>query len=198
MGYTTIELKQGQSMHGVMFKGLSSDTISFNELLSGAFQDGDEIQLFKPETSTYDTYTFKEGGWFRGRTPADSTPVAPGSSFWIKTPGREVAITFKGAVKSEDFEFVAQPGIQMVATDIPVAFAINSAEGDVAWEGLQDGDTLNVLNSSGGYDPSVYSSATGKWMQGRRESTVVVPVGSAIWLQTATGGVSLKVANPVK
>ena len=197
VGYTTITTNPGFNMQGVVFQGLASETTTLDELLSGDFQTGDEVQVYA--NGAYTIYQYLTGtGWMMGRKPASQVPVKAGDSFWLKTPERSIEVTFKGAVKKGDFRYVAGAGSQMVSADIPVAFALNDDTGSVTWANVKTGDQIQVLTATGGYQIYTYSQSTGKWLEGRVPTTLKVPVGSSIWLNVQEAGASLQVANPVK
>lgn len=194
VGYTTITTQAGYNMMGCVFKGLGSETVSLNDLLTGDFVAGDQVQLYVAATGGYTLYTYNAtSGWMNGRVSADDRPVALGDSFWLYTPGREVTVTVKGAVSADNFTYTSVQGLQMVASTLPLPLEINGA----TWTGLSNGDQIQVANTSGGYTIYTYSTATGKWMQGRVPADVTIPVGSSMWLNTATAGVTLTVSNPL-
>ena len=199
VGYTTIEMQANYNQRGVCFKGLGNeDTISFNDLLSGDFQDGDQIQLLKGagEAISYDRYRYVSGqGWMIGRSSADVAPVKPGDCFWFLTD-RPLIVTFKGAVAKGDFLYEASQGLQMVAANIPTSFALNPVDDSVVWTNLSEGDEIQWLNELGGYDRCRY--AGGKWRQGRTVTDKVIPAGSAIWLVTSSENVTLLIRNPIE
>lgn len=201
VGYTTIETVPGFNMRGVAFQGLQGETVSLNELLSGDFKTGDEVQLFTTDgtNSGYTIYKYQEGsGWRQGRASADDYPVKAGDSFWLKTPDRSVSVTFKGAVKAGDFRYESQAGIQMVTADIPVEFPLNPTNGEAEWQNFQTGDQIQVLTKDGGYTIYTYSSANGKWLLGRVPTEATIPAGTSVWLKTASAGAMMHVINPVK
>lgn len=201
VGYTTITTKAGFNMQGVCFNALDGEAISFNDLLSGEFQDGDEILVLTTVTSgsTYERYRYssERGEWITGRTSADTKPVKAGSSFWLNTTNA-VEVTFKGSVKPGNYLYTSQAGVQMITSDFPIAFPLNATDGSVVWENLTDGDEILWLNENGAYDRCRYSTERGKWIQGRGESSKVIPAGTSVWLETANSGATLLIVNPVK
>ena len=201
VGYTTITTSPGFNMQGVCFNSLDGEAISFNELLTGDFQDGDEIQVLTMVASgaTYERYRYssERGEWITGRASADTKPVEAGTSFWLNTPDA-VEVTFKGSVKPGNYLYTSQVGMQMISSDFPIAFPLNATDGSVVWENLTDGDEVQWLNEKGAYDRCRYSVERGKWLQGRGESSKVVPAGTSVWLKTANAGATLLIVNPVK
>ena len=196
VGYTTITTREGFNMYGAAYRGLDGESISLNELLSGDFQDTDEVQVFEPGTGEYSVYKYTTGkGWTRGFQVAKD--LAPGTAFWLKLD-RVMEVTFKGAVSLEDYECVAEkPGFNMVATGIPIAFNIN---GDlVEWKGFQKGDQLQIMDANGEYAVYSYSESDGKWVKGfAGAQDVIVPIGSSMWLKVEKAGASMIVKNPAK
>lgn len=196
VGYTTITTNPGFNMQGVVFVGLEdASAISPNDLLSGEFQTGDTIQVFKD--GSYSSCRFEEGtGWVQGRG-APANPIEVGSGFWLETPNRAVEVTFKGAVTTGDFRYQTIEGVQMVAPNIPIAFPLNPTNGEVQWEGFQDGDMIQWFEGES-YASSVYSTEKGGWTQGRGQlTTKEIPVGSSVWLTTARAGASFTIRNPL-
>ena len=199
VGYTTITTTPGFNMQGVVFQGLQEETIVLDELLSGDFKTGDEVQRSTSDGG-YVIYQFRDGeGWFCGRAPASTAPLSAGDSFWLKTPDRAVSVTFKGAVKAGDFRYESTAGMQMVSVDFPFEFALNDDTGRVSWTNLRSGDQIQVLTQDGGYMVYTYSQEGGeKWLEGRIPTEKRIPVGAALWLKTATAGAVLQVKNPIQ
>lgn len=196
MGYTTIETVPGFNMAGCSYKGLGEETISLNDLLQADFDVGDQVQVYSGGAYTYYTYDVA-AGWKKGRVSADEAPLKAGDSFWLNTPGRSLAVTMKGAVSTADVYYVGTRGFQMVSVSIPVALHVNEA----LWEGLTDGDQIQVLDpSTGAYVYYSYRSMEGKWYKGRQPvpEGEVIPVGASFWLMAQNEGVVLRVESPIK
>ena len=166
--------------------------------MSGSFQAGDEVQVYSTD-GTYFIYQYNPTtGWMAGRRPASEVPLTAGDSFWLKTPNRSVDVVFKGVVKKGDYRYQASVGAQMISADFPVAFTVNDTEDRVSWENAQTGDQLQVLSTDGTYKIYTYSSASGKWLEGRVPTDAQIPVGSSLWLNSQSGDLVLRVKNPIQ
>ena len=182
-------------MVGTVFQGLEQETISLNELLSGDFQENDEIQVFHNDSKRYAVFTFRDGEWKTGPFSADRSPLAVGDSFWIKTPNRSVSVTIKGSVKRGDFLFTTSEGFQMVCVDFPIELQLNGTE--IEWTGFQDNDEIQVVDKSGVYKSYRFSQTTKKWMSGPFVADVTLRAGESFWLKAAQAGATIRVASTI-
>ena len=186
VGYTTITTSADFTMLGVVFNGLNGDALPLNEIVSGTFVDGDQIQIYDRDTG-YKVYRYYNNDWVGGDFLPATTPIEPGTSFWLKTPERAVEVTLKGAVPTGSYSYVSKSGFQMVSPNIPISFNLND---DIGWgEGLVDSDQIQVRS---GNSYQVYRYYNGAWVGGDfLPTTVKIPVGSSIWLKTQNAGVSM-------
>ena len=196
VGYTTITTSPGFNMMGTVFQGLGQETISLNELLDGAFEEGDEIQVFHNDTGTYAVFKFSGGEWKTGPFSADRNPLSVGDSFWINTPDHSVTVTLKGAVKRGDFLFQTNGGFQMVCVDFPTEIKLN--DGNVEWSGFQNGDEIQIVDETGTYRRYTFSTSSGKWMTGPFEANVTLAAGKSFWLRSASAAATIRVKSPLE
>ena len=186
-------------MQGVVFQGVDgTETISLDDLMSGDFQVGDQVQAYVGGGYTIYTYRGADRGWMVGRKPASEVPLSPGDSFWLKTVDRSIEVSFKGSVKRGDFRYEAIEGMQMVSTDFPMEFALNDDSGMVTWTGVQSGDQIQVLADGTGYTVYTYSQSAGKWLKGRVPTDARIPVGASMWIKCKTAGATLQIKNPLQ
>ena len=189
-------------MLGVPFSDLgdSSTQVSFNDVLSGDFENGAQIQCYNPETGVFDRiYTYSEtyGEWRLGWGSADddSALVEPGVAFWLKT-STAIPITLKGAVAATTVDFTSPAsGYKMIAAEAPIEFNLNGE--NVNWEGLKPGDQLQFIKD--GEMVVRYYSSSGKWAEngwGTIEAKDSIPIGTSFWL-LADPGIRLRVSPKV-
>ena len=173
-------------MLGVTFKGLDGAELPLNEIVSGEFLDGDEIQVYTPGSgSTFYSYWKDYGGWLDGAFNTATTPCKIGTGFWLKTPDRSVTVTLKGAVPMETFRYESQAGFQMLSLGTPRELDLNR---DITWTGLTDGDEIQV-RKDGQYVFYSYWKDYGGWLTGSFEVvSEPIAIGSSIWLKTANSG----------
>ena len=193
MGYTTITTNPGFNMCGAVFQGLKQETISLNELLDGAFEEGDEVQVFRNDTGAYVVFKFSGGEWKRGPLSADKNPLSVGDAFWINTPDRSISVSFKGAVKQGDFLFQTNASLQMVCVDFPTEIKLN--DGNVEWNGFQNGDEIQIIDENGAYRRFTFSTSSGKWMTGPVVANVTLSAGKSFWLRSQNVGATVRVKS---
>ena len=159
----------------------------------GEFADGDEIQIWDASANNYvfRTWNTTKGGWCEGRT-FSTTPIAPGTAFWLKTPGRSVSVTLAGAVPVEESLIDLNAGFQMIAANSPIALSLN----DLTWTNLTDGDEVQFIKpGEQDYTFYIYNTAKGGWCKGRTLLTKedAIPVGSSLWLKVANSNATVKI-----
>ena len=180
-------------MVGIMFNGVNGVAASINDIMSGEFADGDEIQIWDASANNYvfRTWNTTKGGWCEGRT-FSTTPIAPGTAFWLKTPGRSVSVTLAGAVPVEESLIDLNAGFQMIAANSPIALSLN----DLTWTNLTDGDEVQFIKpGEQDYTFYIYNTAKGGWCKGRTLLTKedAIPVGSSLWLKVANSNATVKI-----
>ncbi len=175
-------------MVGVVFNGLDGKEMPLGEIVSGDFQDGDEIQVYV-KNGNYQVYTYwKDSGWLNSAFEEAKAPLALGTAFWLKTPNRSVEVTLKGAVLTGEYKYESVEGLQMVALGVPKAFDLNK---DLTWEGLADGDEIQIREGES-YIPYTYWKESGGWLDaGFNPADKEVPIGASVWLRTAKAGVTV-------
>ena len=95
MGYTTVTTSPGFNMLGVVFNGLGGQTLPIKEIVSGDFQEGDEIHVRKD--GAYHLYYYDPTeGWYDGDTWGAPDTIAVGSSIWLKTRTAGVKLVISG------------------------------------------------------------------------------------------------------
>lgn len=186
VGYTTITTSADFTMLGVVFKGFDGEALPLNEIVSGAFVDGDQIQIYDRD-SGYKLYRYYNNDWVGGDFLPATTPIEPGTAFWLKTSERAVEVTLKGAVPTGNYSYVSKSGFQMVSPNSPIAFNLNE---DIEWgEGLVNSDQIQVRS---GNSYQIYRYYNGAWVGGDfMPVTTKIPVGSSIWLNTQNAGVMM-------
>ncbi len=196
VGYTTMKTTAGFNMLGVVFNGLDGQALPLAKAVEGDFQDEDEIQVYNKDTG-YASYTYWKdyGGWLDGNFAPATQLVAPGTSFWLKTPGREVEVVFKGAVSASREAYVCKAGLQMVSANLPVELDLN---GNAIWTGLTDGDEIQVRKGNA-YTSYSYWKDFGGWLDGDFNLvTEKLPVGASFWLKVAKPGATLTIGDVSK
>ena len=175
-------------MVGVVFNGLDGKEMPLGEIVSGEFQEGDEIQVYV-KGGNYQVYTYwNDLGWLDGNFAEAKTPLALGTAFWLKTPSRSVEVTLKGAVLTGEYKYESITGLQMVALGVPKTFDLNK---DLTWEGLTDGDEIQIREGND-YTTYTYWKDYGGWLDGGfNPADKEVPIGASIWLQTAKAGATI-------
>ena len=84
-------------MVGVVFNGLDGKEMPLGEIVSGDFQDGDEIQVYV-KNGNYQVYTYwKDSGWLNSAFEEAKATLALGTAFRLKTPNSPDEDTLKGA-----------------------------------------------------------------------------------------------------
>ena len=200
MGFHEVGLVPGWNMLGIDFEGLTPGAeenigTSINDLLSGDFQNGDQIQCFDMETGLYRPfyYSTTHGEWRYSRSEsADNYPVKPGTAFWLKTNCAKVLI--KGSVHKETASFESQlQGYQLVIQDAPLPLRLNGE--NATWTNLSDGDEIQFEHPETHLvQVRKYSAAKGKWMIDRgTEASDAIDKGRSFWLKTKTPGVTFTI-----
>ena len=176
-------------MYAVVFSGLDGKPAKISDVVSGDFQENDEIQIFS-ESGAYDTYFYSEGKWFSGLTFEESTNLLPvGTSFWVKTAA-PTQITLKGAVLEGDYSYMGRLGYQMVSFGVPKEVPLNGDS--VVWENLTNNDELQIRN---GESYKTYFYNDGAWYDGVdfSRTTDKVPIGASVWLRAQNAAPSFVV-----
>ena len=176
-------------MMGVVFNGLEGQTATLSEIVTGDFQDGDEIQVYST-TEGYQIYSYWKdfGGWLDGNFNVASKKFPLGTSFWLKTPNRSVDVTLKGAVLTGEYRHECVAGFQMITVGLPREFDLNK---DLKWEGLTDGDEIQIREGDT-YVIYTYWKDFGGWLDGGfLPASRPISVGSSIWLRATNAGVTV-------
>ena len=197
VGYTTITTNVGFNMVGIVFNGLEGQTATLNEILLGDFQDGDVVQVYS-DNGEYTPYSYWKdfGGWLDGEYNPASIKLPLGTALWLQTPNRSTEVTLKGAVLSGEYKYQCKTGLQMISFGVPKALNLNT---DITWQGLKDGDVLQVHQPNGDYLPFSYWKDFGGWLDGEYNlATITIPVGSSVWLQTTSTNASFTVKGSSK
>ncbi len=181
-------------MVGCVFHGLDGNAVPLNQLLTGTFQDEDAIQIYDKD-SGYSSYSYWKdyGGWIDDNTFAvATTPIAPGTAFWLKT-AKSTEVTLKGSVSTTEYVYESKAGFQMIALSFPAELRLNDTT-KTTWENLTDGDIIQV-RKDGAYTSYSYWKDYGGWIDDNTFAAVTTPieVGASIWLKTDKDGVKLTV-----
>ena len=195
VGYTTVRTTPGFNMLGAVFTGLDGEPQSVAQVIDGDFQDGDELQVYnkdKPFENRYTIYSYWKdyGGWLDESFNPATQKLVPGTAFWLKTPGRSVDITLRGAVVAGEYKYVSEAGLQMVSLGLPVALDLNS---NANWSGLSDGDEIQVRKGDT-YAVYSYWKDYGGWLdKDYVPVTEKLTLGASFWLTTSQAGATLSV-----
>ena len=193
VGYTTITTNPGFNMVGVVFDGLSEETATLKEILSGDIQDSDQIQIRDAKTGVYTLYTYEAGSWYdENFALADDLELPPGSAFWFSAPTSR-DITMKGRVLTGTYTQDCPQGLSMIGPGVPKKLALN---GDIKWNNLSESDTIQV-REGGNY--LLFTYEDGKWWDETfQEATYEIPVGASIWLATNSDNATISVDGASK
>ena len=165
VGYTTVELTTKFTLVGINFSSLDgADAVPVNEIISGNFSDGDELQIQSIKRGL--------GAWVVSKVATEETPVS---------------IQLKGAVNLSD-SLTVDFGQQYViaATGLSVDAAVNSTL--FTWENLAANDQLQIPDGMGGYTVLEWQdkNADGiyNWygVSSPDPATAIIPKESAIWI----------------
>ena len=194
VGYTTIKTEPGANMVGVVFNGLDGEPITLGNLLNGDIHDFDYLQIRDKTTGGYRVYSYENGVWYDDSfNNASDLLWPPGSTFWFTAPERSVTLTMKGSVLIGTYTQKFQAGLNMISPGVPKEIALN---GDIVWENLPDYSTIQVKN---GERYELFTYEAGKWWDANfTETTYKIPVGSSVWLTTATGDAQMSVNGATK
>ena len=167
VGYTTIEMQAGKwYLVGNPFAELTdATTVTINDLFNSGFSDGDTLSVLNPENATYAVYYWSEtiGKWtpFKGLDIAADVSLAPGEAVYIhKANAGEVCL--KGKVVEQEVPFGSDVGNRW-AQIVPM-WPADRKLNEISWTGLNDGDTLSILNvDSTTYAVYYWNKNLGKW-----------------------------------
>lgn len=149
------------------FDGVDGDGagIAIKDLVTGDIPDGAEMQV-RLKAGDYDIYHYTAEaydasiddfvpGWADGGDNLATAKVAPGSAFWFKADS-DCNATIAGQILADASKTVeVNAGIySMIGNAYPVAVNPN----DVTWEGLTEGDELQVRLDVGDYDIYHYTA----------------------------------------
>ena len=200
VGYTTVELTTKFTLVGINFSSLDgTDAIPVNEAIIGDFANGDQLQI-QNGTGGYTTLVWREDAWYglSSETPA-TVSLKRGTGIWVvvnnATHDTPVSVQLKGAVNlSDSLTTNFGQSYLIAATGLPVDAAVNGAL--FSWEGLADGDQLQIQNSSGGYTTLAWRTGDNKWygLSSSVPATAVIPKESAIWLVSSNANAKVVVA----
>ena len=189
--------------------------IALKDMITGAIPYGAQIQVLNSKGG-YDIFTYLEEaydesiddfvpGWGDVGENLAMIKVAPGTSFWFKAP---VAVngTIAGQVLSDVSKTIetAASAYTMVGNPYPAPVNPNA----VSMTGVAYGDTIQVLNSKGGYDiftylEEAYDESIDDFVPGWGDvgenlvADAIIPAGQGAWMLTA-GKTELEFSNPVK
>ena len=169
MGYTKVNLPNGLFLAGANFKKVNtpSESIKFSELVSGNFQNGDQVQFFNPEHGNYttlyyvvgnlidiDNMLFGQTGWGTITNFKDDFDIKPGTGFWIKSNSALTDQYQAGEVVASDSSFVSVPaGYTMVANKYPMDYYVS----ELLFDGIANGDQVQFFDPElGGYTTLYY------------------------------------------
>ena len=188
----------GWNMLGVNFDGLNGAkeatvTASLNEVLSGDFSTGDQVQCYDQSTGMLVPYSYRDGSWWYGRNSADVRPISSGTAFWLQT-AHPIAVTIKGAVYKQYAEFASElRGYQLVTPDAPLALELNG--NNVTWENLSAQDEIQIADENGRLNVYWYDINAQRWMFGRTPADVTIQPGQSFWLKTSNPGVKFSISK---
>ena len=187
-----MELTTKFTLVGINFSSLDgADAVPVNEIISGNFSDGDELQI-QDTQGGYTVLTWKNGAWYGLSSPEPATvSIKRGLGAWVvskvATEETPVSIQLKGAVNLSD-SLTVDFGQQYViaATGLPVDAAVNSTL--FTWENLAANDQLQIPDGMGGYTVLEWQdkNADGiyNWygVSSPDPATAIIPKESAIWI----------------
>ncbi len=189
--------------------------IAVKDLVSGDIPEGAEMQV-RLKAGGYDIYHYTSEaydknidnfvpGWADGGDNLATAKVLPGAAFWFKTDS-DCTATLAGQILAEASKTVdVNAGIySMIGNAYPAAVNPN----DVAWEGLTEGDELQVRLDAGGYDiyhytKEAYDENSDAFVPGWADggdnlvTTPVLNAGRGAWIKPAAA-VSVTWESPVK
>ena len=200
LGYTTIQMDAGKWYQvGNPFVDLQGNVVvSLNDVFNTGFSEGDTLCVLDSETSAYSAYLY----WIDGKgwcnrpiaaiaVPTDKTLKAGEAVYIQKKVVGTVQLSGKVEAKVVEFGSETKPGLVQVAPMWPEARTVN----DFKWTGLQQGDTLTVLNSDkGSYDAYVYwNEAKNAWCDRpipaiAQPATVQLTPGQAVYIEKKAQG----------
>ena len=198
VGYTTVELTRQYTLVGINFSALDgSDSLPVNDVVSGNFSNGDQLQL-QDGSGSYIVLRWENDAWCDNSGSVAEVSVKRGSGVWLVANGASeaspVIAQLKGGVNLSD-TLTTSFGQQYViaATGLPVDTTVNSAL--FTWENLSPDDQLQVPDGNGSY--IVLRWRDGKWYGGNSDApaAVSIPKESAIWL-VSTNPTARVTVNP--
>ena len=189
--------------------------IAFKDMITGEIPYGSQIQVLNSKGG-YDIFTYLEEaydesiddfvpGWGDVLENLATIKVAPGTAFWFKAP-KSVNGTISGQVLSDASKTIetAAEAYTMIGNPYPEAVNPNA----VTMSGVAYGDTIQVLNSKGGYDiftylEEAYDESIDDFVPGWGDvlenlvSDAIIPAGQGAWMLTA-GKTELEFVSPIK
>ena len=203
VGYTTVELTTKFTLVALNFSSLEgNETIPVNEVISGDFVNGDQLQIQDTEGGYTILYWKNNNGWYGAGT--DTIPatleVARGTGMWVvsQTASEETPLTVQlaGAVNLTDTLNITDFGNRylIASSGLPVNTTVN---GNLfVWENMTDGDQLQLPDGEGGY--TILQWRDGHWYgagagNNNPPATLVIPKESGFWLYASNPAAKLKV-----
>ena len=196
VGYTQIEMQAGKWYQiGNPFGELDgADTFSANEAFSTGFSDGDILNLFDKQRSSYAVYYWNSAlnGWspFVGAPFLADIPLTKGKAVYIYK-GNAGVVTLCGKVVEVSVPFGAENGgaWDQIVPMWPATAKLN----DLKWEGLQSGDTVNILDPErAAYNVYYWDANTQQWTIAPGvpiSADVELQIGQAVFVNKASSGV---------
>ena len=186
VGYTTMTMEAGKWYQvGCPFVALEDgETPLLNDVFAVGFQDGDIINIFSQETNGYVTYTWKNSGtenagWCtsRGNTPVTAELPLGQAVFINKAMTSDVQVAGK-VTEGVKVTFGSPEGETW--SQITCVYPKNAKLNGLKWEGMADGDVLNIFSpDTNGYTTYTWkNSGTDQagWCTSRGKTPVDVDV----------------------
>ena len=213
VGYTTIEVTKKFLLVGASIFPLDSEgvpeKVSVHDFIKGDFAEGDELQI--PNGNAYDRAIWHtvngEAFWCKERrgVPVDEPSDLMVSSLdgvWLNinraSTTTPVSVSFLGRI---DMGTVVTKEMgkryQLASITQPIECPINSEA--LKWDGLTDGDELQIQNDNNSYDRAIWHTQDGAsfWSAERRgqptgiPSTLVIKPSTSFWVVTKQDGASM-------
>ncbi len=194
VGYIKVEIPAGLSLVSVPFEMVGGGVQTLDSVFGDKLPDSSQVIMFTLGVG-YEVFTYivedepEDTGWFKGRTPAGSTPLPRGAGFWVRnSSANAIELVLKGEAPVADVTVPLAFGLQIISYGFPSEADVNTVGGFTP----ADTDQIIAFDPNEGFVVYTYVEEetpedTG-WYKGRNKVELKLQPGQGYWYRR--GGAS--------